>query len=71
MSTQAPVTSNFQPWYTQRRPDCSFLPPEQIGATVRAVRLDDTNAPVRIAERHQSLAQQSQSQWRAIRFWQL
>src|SRR6185436_14429553 len=26
MSTQAPVTSNFQPWYTQRRPSSSLRP---------------------------------------------
>src|SRR5262249_9102103 len=26
MSTQTPSQSNFQPWYTQRRPSCSFRP---------------------------------------------
>jgi hypothetical protein len=26
MSTQAPVVSNFQPWYTQRRPSSSLRP---------------------------------------------
>src|SRR5688572_15912801 len=26
MSVQAPVVSNFQPWYTQRSPSSSFLP---------------------------------------------
>src|SRR5881397_3894504 len=26
MSTQTPSQSNFQPWYTQRRPSPSFLP---------------------------------------------
>jgi hypothetical protein len=26
MSTQRPATSNFQPWYTQRRPSPSLRP---------------------------------------------
>ena len=44
MSTQRPSASNFQPWYTQRRPHSSLRPKNRSAPRCGAARVDQADA---------------------------